>query len=114
VSGSKSFILFRHSWGAWCAAPPGFRDLLLDPVGLGETRIAAVGALLRHPEFVQRSSKGEWPQYVGLSAFIEVVVPECAEFVSGKSHPDSSQDRAERRRKLFRVVLRADKGERNL
>jgi hypothetical protein len=68
VGGSNAFILFLHSCGTWCAAPPGFRNLLLDPVGLGETRIDAVRALLSHPEFVQRSSKGEWPTCIGYSA----------------------------------------------
>jgi len=104
VGGSNAFILFLHSCGTWCAAPPGFRDLLLDPVGLGETRIDAVRALLSHPEFVQRSSKGEWPTCIGYSAFVEVPTPDCAECAHRKPESESSRNRAERRRQSFRIV----------
>src|SRR6266446_636395 len=87
----KPFILFLHSSGAWCAAPPGFRNLLLDPVGLGETRMDAVRELLSHPEFVQRSSKGEWPPCIGYSAFVQVPTPDCAERAHRKPEAESSQ-----------------------
>jgi hypothetical protein len=97
-------MLFLHSSGAWCAAPPGFRSLLLDPIGVAKTRVEAVHGLLCHPEFVERSSKGEWPPCMGLGAFIEVPAPDCAEFAGSRSELKSSQDRAERRRQAFRIV----------
>ena len=104
MSGSNPFILFLHSSGAWCAAPPGFRNLLLDPVGLGETPMDAVRELLCHPEFVQRSSKGEWPLCIGYSAFVEVPTPDCTERIHRQLEAESSRDRAERRRQSFRIV----------
>jgi len=104
VGDSDSFILFLHSSGAWCAAPPGFRNLLLDPIGLGETRVQAVHELLYHPEFVQRSLRGEWPPSIGYSAFVEVQAPDCTECAGRRPDPESSRYRAEQRRQSFRVV----------
>ena len=104
MGGSDSFILFLHSSGAWGAAPPGFRNLLLDPIGLGETRVKAVHEPLYHPEFVQRSLRGEWPPSVGYSAFIEVQAPDCAECADRSPDLGSSRYRAEQRRQSFRVV----------
>jgi len=96
--------LFLHSSGAWCAAPPGFRNLLLDPIGLGETRVEAVHELFHHPEFVQRSLRGEWPPSVGCSAFVEVRAPDCTERADLSPDPESSRHCAKQRRHSFRVV----------
>jgi hypothetical protein len=104
VGGSNSFVLFLHSSGTWCAAPPGFRNLLLDPIGLGETRVDAVRELLHHPEFVQRSLRGEWPPSIGHSTFVEVRAPDCTECVDRRQDPENSQHRAEQRRQSFRIV----------
>lgn len=101
---SGSFILFQHSSGAWCAAPPGFRNLLLDPVGLGETRIDAVQGLLRHPEFQERARKGEWVRWPRLLDFVEGPEPKCVMFAGSRRESERSTYRAERRRQSLRVV----------
>jgi hypothetical protein len=72
------FKLFRDHAGAWCAAPPGFRNLLTHPIGRGRTRVEAVRDLFAHPEFVQRAELGEWPDRISFRAFVEVATPECA------------------------------------
>ena len=72
------FKLFRDQAGAWCAAPPGFRNLLTHPIGRGRTRTEAIRELLSHPEFVQRARLGEWPDQVAFRAFVEVPTPKCA------------------------------------
>jgi len=74
------FILFRDRTGSWCAAPPGFRNLVRDPTGWGDTRSDAVRELLAHPEFIHRAQRGEWPADPGVSAFVEVPEPEGAMF----------------------------------
>jgi len=68
----SNFILFRDACGAWCAAPPQFRNIVRDPIGRGETRAEAVRELMAHPEFVHRALCGEWPLYPSLTAFVEV------------------------------------------
>jgi hypothetical protein len=104
MSCSDHFILFQHSSGVWCAAPPGFRNLLLDPVGSGETRIHAVRQLLSHPEFQERARKGEWARWSRLFNFVEVPEPECAAFAGRRAESERSKRRAAERRQLFRVV----------
>jgi hypothetical protein len=104
MDSSERFIFFHHGCGAWCAAPPGFRNLLLDPVGLGETRVEAARELLDHPAFIERASRGEWSAYAGLNDFLEVPEPDCAKFVEHRPEPESSHSRVQRRRQLFRVV----------
>jgi len=94
------FILFQHGNGAWCAAPPGFRNLLLDPVGLGETRVEAARELIGHPEFVERARKSDWLVYAEFADFVEVPEPDCAKFAGHRLEPAS----AEQRRRLFRIV----------
>ena len=101
---SDHFILFQHCSGEWCAAPPGFRNLLRDPIGRGETRVEAVRELLGHPEFVERARKGEWPGDVGIGAFVEMPEPDSARFTEHRPVPESSKYRAALRRQLFRVV----------
>ena len=64
----------------------------------------AVRELLSHPEFVQRSSKGEWPLCIEYSAFVEVPTPDCAEGAHHEPEAESSRVRAERRRQSFRIV----------
>ena len=100
------FILFQHSCGLWCAAPPGFRNLLLDPIGVGETRVEAARELFRHPGFVDRALKGEWPPCAGFDAFVEVPEPECTKFADRRSQTRVGEVnlRAERRRPALRLV----------
>jgi hypothetical protein len=104
VGRSDHFILFQHSSGAWCSAPPGFRNILLDPIGRGESRVEAVRELFRHPEFVARARKGEWPPYAGFGAFVEVPEPECAMFADRRPESGRPTYRAERRRQSFTTV----------
>ena len=65
------FILFRNGRHGWCAAPLGFRNVLQDPIGYGQTRVEAASALLAHPEFIRRAQMGEWPLRPSLGAFVE-------------------------------------------
>jgi hypothetical protein len=44
---------------------------MIDPIGLGQTRIDAICDLLAHPEFVVRARMGEWPLRPGLDIFVE-------------------------------------------
>ena len=101
---SDHFILFQHSTSVWCSAPPGFRNLVLDPIGRGETRVEAVRELFRHPEFVARAQKGEWPLDAGFGAFVEVPEPDSARFTEHRPEPEISKYSAALRRQLFRVV----------
>ena len=97
----RSFILFHDCTGAWCAAPPGFRNVVRDPTGWGETRIEAVRHLLAHPEFVQRARQGDWPAHPRLAAFVEVSEPENVTFTSRDVRcPASRYDIALRRQSL--------------
>ena len=56
------FILFQDTAGSWCAAPPGFRDLTLDPTGWGPTPEDAIAGLLDHPEFQEMVQANSWSQ----------------------------------------------------
>src|ERR1017187_9750589 len=87
------FILFCDSANVWCAAPPRFRDLVLDPTGWGLTREEAIAGLINHPEFQERTVLGEWP----LPAMTDFVVVHVRE-------PGSSNEEAALRRQTFRVV----------
>ena len=80
------FFLFRNRSDAWCAAPPGFRNFLRDPIGYGQTRVEAISDLLAHPEFILRAKKGEWPLQPSLEAFVEA--PDPASFMS-RGHKSS-------------------------
>ena len=40
----SGYAIFRDG-GCWCAVPPHFRDLMLDPAGFGDTKEEAVAAL---------------------------------------------------------------------
>jgi hypothetical protein len=82
------FILFRDHIGRWCAAPPGFRDILRDPIGTGETRIEAMQALLVHPDFVHRARMGEWAERPGYSDFVEAMPNDAPDLPGGM--PQSS------------------------
>jgi len=81
------FILFRDRTGAWCAAPPGFRNVVRDPTGWGETRLEAVNELLSHPEFIHRARRGEWPRDPGYRTFVEVPEPAGATFTEREPVP---------------------------
>jgi hypothetical protein len=72
MGSQRLFTLFQDRAGEWCAAPPGFQNLLRDPIGRGTTRVEAVRDLVSHPEFIHRAKLGEWPLRPGLAAFVEV------------------------------------------
>src|SRR5687767_8052845 len=54
------FILFQDLAGMWCAAAPGFRDLVIDPAGWGKTREDAVQRLLANAEYRRRAELTGW------------------------------------------------------
>lgn len=54
------FILFMDKTGLWCAAPPGFRDLIRDPMGRGRTKRDAVSQLLLCRQFMERAAMTGW------------------------------------------------------
>jgi hypothetical protein len=58
---ANHFILFRDG-ELWCAAPPGFRNLALDPAGWGSTRDEAISNLCRDREFQARAREQKWPE----------------------------------------------------
>jgi hypothetical protein len=54
------FILFQDMAGMWCAAPPGFRDLVHDPSGWGKTPADAVQRLLARADYQERAFTAGW------------------------------------------------------
>jgi hypothetical protein len=99
----EPFILFQDAAGVWCAAPPGFRNLLLDPVGWGSTRQSAVACLLDHPDFQERARVCGWGTPRPLD-FLEVDEPEGAQLLSISYEPEASSFRAALRRQSFKLV----------
>lgn len=99
----EPFTLFEDAAGVWCAAPPGFRNVLLDPVGWGSTRREAVACLLDHPDFQERARICGWgtPR---VRDFAEVVEPAGMQWLSTGDGPEVSNFRAALRRQSFRVV----------
>ena len=104
MGSQNRFILFRDRNSAWCAAPPGFHNLMRDPTGWGETRVEAVRQLLAHPEYIHRAQRGEWPRNPGLAAFVEVPEPEGAMFTRREPMPAQSCWEAALRRQSFKLV----------
>jgi hypothetical protein len=97
------YLLFQDKAGEWCASPPGFRDLALDPTGWGHTPDAAIVALLSHPEYLERAFMAGWPQPCRAD-FIEGPEPEGAQ-IDGISYAgESSDSKARRRRRAFKLV----------
>jgi hypothetical protein len=99
----EPFILFQDSAGVWCAAPPGFRNLVLDPVGWGQTRPDAIACLLDHPDFQERARICGW-RIPRMRDFVEVDEPEGAQLLSVSYEPEPSNFRAALRRQSFRVI----------
>jgi hypothetical protein len=85
--GAHQFILFKDGAGVWCAAPPGFRDAVVDPAGWGATREEAVWHLIRQREFQERAHRERWPDLT-VADFVEV----------------ADLEDAQRRRKAFRLI----------
>jgi hypothetical protein len=54
------FILFQDAAGFWCAAPPGFRDLMQDPTGWGRSPRDAVERLLARHDYQERANVAGW------------------------------------------------------
>ena len=102
MQASNRCILFRDGSGMWCAAPPGFRDLVLDPSGWGYTPEDALAALAEHPEFQERASAEGWPQPTTANC-IEVPQLAGAEIATISFNPDISNFWAALRRQSFRV-----------
>ena len=103
MNGPDHFILFRDETGGWGAAPPGFRDLVLDTAGFGETAWAAIDDLLGQPEFQEGVILGRWPMPVA-SDFIEVPEPDGAKMAEFTDIYISSNVKAAIRRRSFRVI----------
>jgi len=97
----SSFLLFRNGSEGWCAAPPGFRNLLRDPVGCGPTRADAVSDLFAHPEYVLRAKMGEWPANPSSAMFVEGPKPDSIAFRRDETpRPISGRTAAHRAVKL--------------
>jgi len=92
MGASHHFILFKDGTGIWCAAPPGFRDPVVDPAGWGATREEAVWNLTAQQEFQARAHRECWPD-ITVADFIEVPEPNDAHF-----------EDPQRRREAFRVI----------
>ena len=103
MNGPDHFILFRDETGGWGAAPPGFRDLVLDTAGFGETAWAAIDDLLGQPEFQEGVILGRWPMPAA-SDFIEVPEPDGAKMAEFTDIYISSNVKAAIRRRSFRVI----------
>ena len=73
------YIVFHDETGTWCAAPPGFEDLVTHPVGWGPTLEDAIEDLFRNADFKRRLAANEWP-VPSLRDFVEVPEPESAKF----------------------------------
>jgi hypothetical protein len=97
------YLLFQVKGGQWCASPPGFLDLALDPTGWGSTRDSAIIALLSHPEYLERAYIAGWPQPCRAD-FIEGPKPEGAQIDEISYRGESSNSKAIRRRRSFKVV----------
>ena len=84
------FILFQDAAGLWCAAPPGFRDLIHDPTGWGKTREEAVERLLARPDYQALAQSAGWCP--SLRDFVIVATPgETDDFESIERPPTSSE-----------------------
>lgn len=99
---ASHFILFRDG-ELWCAAPPGFRNLALDPAGWGNTREEAIANLRRDQEFQARAREQKWPEPT-VEEFLELLDFPAA---MGRTIPEDaagSNFRAGLRRRSFRVI----------
>jgi hypothetical protein len=104
MMGSDHFLVFRDEAGAWGAAPPGFRDIALDPTGWGDTAWAAIDDLLRHPEFQDGVKASKWPMPAA-SDFVEVQEPVGARTAKIEYETVLSANiEAAIRRQSFRVI----------
>ena len=87
-----AFILFQDSAGLWCAAPPGFRDLLHDPTGWGKSREEAVRRLLSRADYQARAEVAGWKP--GMRDFVIVAAPyESDDLESSEPHPPFPSER---------------------
>lgn len=101
---TEYFILFHDDTGTWFAAPPGFRDLVLDLTGFGDTAWDAIDDLLCHPKFQKGVISGKWPMPAA-SDFVEVSQPDGAKIAEVTYEPCiASNLRAALRRQSFRVI----------
>jgi hypothetical protein len=108
MGGQNPFLLFRVRGEGWCAAPPGFRNLLRDPIGRGETRAQAISELLAHPEFIFRGRMGEWPLHPHLGAFVEMPEPENVTSDRAEFSREESNRSAAFRRRAIKLVWDRD------
>lgn len=97
------FILFQDGTGTWWAAPPGFRDLVVDPTGWGASREEAVANLLNDSAFQKRAKRERWPTRA-VADFVEVPEPDGSRFVEIAYLSDDPYPQATMRRKAFKVV----------
>jgi hypothetical protein len=99
---ASHFILFRDG-ELWCAAPPGFRNLALDPAGWGSTREEAIANLRRDREFQARAREQKWSEPT-VEDFLELL--DFAAVMSRTIPIESagSNFRAGLRRRAFKVI----------
>jgi hypothetical protein len=98
------FLLFQHRSGAWCATPPGYRNLLQDPLGWGPSRVEAVRDLLCHLEFLARAARGELPLAPGFGRFVEALA-RARTYLASWAQTGSRNSKAPRRATtLIRIV----------
>jgi hypothetical protein len=95
------FLMFRDEEGYWCAATPGFQNIILDPTGRGHTPHEAVEALKRNPRFQERAREFGWPTPT-LEDFVHISnSPTCVGDVPGRL-----QERVGHRRQRFKLISR--------
>ena len=103
MTGPDHFILFRDDSGIWCAAPPKFRGLVVDPTGWGDTCEEAIIGLLRHVEFHDGVKTGKWGMPTPVD-FVEVPDPDGVKTVEIVRDAVSANIEAAIRRRSFKVI----------
>jgi hypothetical protein len=100
---SDIFIIFQDGHGMWCAAPPGFRNMMLDPTGWGPTRLDAIDDLMDHPIFQRLARANGWER-PGLRDFLEVDAPQEIEVGFMDYQATAPNPRAVSPRQTFKLV----------
>jgi hypothetical protein len=101
---SAHFILFQDISGTWCAAPPGFRNPVIDPSGWGETRERAIMDLWGDADFRARAAREGWPQDSADVEFVEVQEPGFAKLESAIYLSDDPHEQEIPRRRSFKLI----------
>ena len=87
----SGYRLFRDG-SAWCAVPPHFVDLMTSPAGFGNTKEAAVAALLADRGYQTQQRRITAPA-AKLEAFVEGgFCRRCKEWIDADGEPDGCRD----------------------